>query len=77
MLKLIEKENALALALTDRLHDPNLPNSLEFLNEQTIVSREVVSGWQEIEMLSFVIFAIPFKLLFMPLQIFDHQIFPR
>lgn len=77
MLELVEKENAFTLTLTDRLHNPYLTNSLELFNEKTVVSWQVVCGWQEIKMGSFVVFTFPLKLLFVALQILDHQIFPR
>jgi len=75
--ELVEKEDAFALTLSNGLHDPDLTNSLELFHEEAVVSGEVVSGRQEIEMGGLVIFSLPLQLLLVSLQILNHQIFPR
>ena len=77
MLKLVEKKDAFSLTLPDWLHDPDLAHSLELLNEETVVSWYVVGSWQEVKVGGFVVLAISFQLLIVPLQVFDHQVFPR
>jgi hypothetical protein len=67
MLEFVEQENAFTLTLTDRLHDPDITSPFEFFNEEGVVSRQVISGGEEVELRSFMRFAFSFELLFVPL----------
>jgi hypothetical protein len=48
LLKLIEKEDAPTLTLTNWFHDPYAAGSFEFFDEYAVFSRQVISGREEI-----------------------------
>ena len=79
LLQFVEKENAAALRLADGFHDPYLLTLilLEFLDEQTVVTGQVVRRWEEIVRGSFRLLALSLELLFVPLEVFNHKIFAR
>jgi len=71
----IEQENASALRLTNRFHNPNSLNTFKFLNEQGVVTWQIVRSWKEPICSGVLRSAFFLLLLLVPFEILDHQIF--
>lgn len=74
LLQLVKKENTTSLTFTNRLHNPDTASPLELFNKNTVLSRQVISGWKEVIRVGLLHLALPIQHLFMPLQIFNHKI---
>ena len=76
VLKFVEQENTFSLTLADRLHNPDLASSFEFFDKETIIARQIVSGGEEVILISLGDLALSLQLLLVPLQVLHHQILP-
>jgi hypothetical protein len=64
VLQFVEEEDALALTLSDWLHNPDLVRSFEFFDEKGVVARQIVGGWEEVVTVGLVLLTFSLKLLF-------------
>jgi hypothetical protein len=44
----VQQEDALSLRLADRFHDPHCTDFSKLLNEQTVISRQIVGRWVKV-----------------------------
>ena len=72
LLKLVEQEDASSLRLANGFHNPNALVLLELLHKQTVVSRQVEGGREEVVTCRLGLFVLSLESLLVSLKVLNH-----